>query len=164
MPNYPLTIPTAEEAIAAAAERARRHVAKQALMSAGATLIPVPGVDMLVDATVMVKMIDRINAEFCLTPQQIEKLPSTQKLIAYEAINWVGTTLAGKIVSSQLAIGLLKSVGVRMSAKQASRWMPIVGQAVAVAVGYSALRYFGVAHIKDCERIARQVQYLLSQK
>ena len=164
MTNYPLTIPTAEEAIAAAAERARRHVAKQALMSAGATLIPVPGFDMLVDVTVMVKMFDRINAEFCLTPQQIEKLPSTQKLIAYEAINWVGTTLAGKIVSSQLAIGLLKSVGVRMSAKQASRWMPIVGQAAAVAVGYSALRYLGLAHIKDCERIARQVQYLLSQK
>ena len=164
MTNYPLTIPTAEEAIAAAAERARRHVAKQALMSAGATLIPVLGVDMLVDVTVMVKMIDRINAEFCLTPQQIEKLPSTQKLIAYEAINWVGTTLAGKIVSSQLAIGLLKSVGVRMSVKQASRWMPIVGQAAAVAVGYSALRYLGLAHIKDCERIARQVQYLLSQK
>ena len=65
MTNYPLTIPTAEEAIAAAAERARRHIAKQALMSAGATLIPVPGVDMLVDVTVMVKMIDRINAEFC---------------------------------------------------------------------------------------------------
>ena len=51
-----------------------------------------------------------------------------------------------------------------MSAKQASRWMPIVGQAAAVAVGYSALRYLGLAHIRDCERIARQVRYLLSKK
>ena len=164
MADYPLSIPTADEAIAAAAERARRHVARQALVSAGATLIPVPGVDMLVDVTVMVKMIDHINAEFSLTPEQIEQLPSTQKLIAYEAINWVGTALAGKIVPSQLAIGLLKSVGVKMSAKQASRWMPIVGQAAAVAVGYSALRYLGLAHIRDCERIARQVRYLLSKK
>ena len=161
MVNYLPTIPTSEEAVAAASERARRHVARQALLSAGATLVPVPGVDMLVDVSVMIKMIDHINKEFGLTPEQIARLSGSERVLAYEAITWAGTLLAGKVVTSQLAVSVLKTVGVRMSAKQAARWMPVVGQATAAALGYAALKYLGEAHIRDCERIARQIIYRL---
>ena len=56
-----------------------------------------------------------------------------------------------------MAVTLLKSVGVKVSSKQVARWVPLVGQATAAALGYAALRYLGQAHIKDCERVAREV-------
>ena len=157
MPDFLPMIPTDDDTIRAAAWRSQRHVARQALLSAGATFVSIPGVDMLVDISVMIKMLDRINQEFGLTPEQIDKLPSQERLMVYEAINWVGTVLAGKIVSSQMAVTLLKSVGVKVSSKQVARWVPLVGQATAAALGYAALRYLGQAHIKDCERVAREV-------
>ena len=150
-------IPTDEDKIRAAAWRARRHVDRQALMSAGATFVPIPGVDMLVDVSVMIKMIDRINQEFGLTPEQIERLPSQKRILAYQAISWAGTVLAGKVISVQLAISVLKTVGIKLGSKQAARWVPIVGQVSAAALGFTALRYLGREHIKDCEKIAREV-------
>ena len=135
-----LTIPTNEERILAAVERAKRHVARQALLSAGTTFVPIPGVDMLLDVTVLIKMMEQINQEFGLTPSQIDQLPTAQKVMVYEAINWVGVLLAGKVISAPLATTVLKSVGVKMSSKQAARWVPLVGQATAAALGYGALR------------------------
>ena len=156
--NVPLpVIPTDEDKIRAAVWRAKRHVDRQALMSAGATFVPIPGVDMLVDVSVMIKMIDRINQEFGLTPEQIERLPSQKRILAYQAISWAGTVLAGKVITAQLAISVLKTVGIKLGSKQAARWVPIVGQVSAAALGFTALRYLGREHIKDCEKIAREV-------
>lgn len=164
MKGLSISIPTNEQRIAAAVVRAKQHVARQALLSAGTTFIPIPGVDMLMDVTVLIKMMEQINQEFGLTPEQIEKLPSTQKIVVYEAINWVGVALAGKIISVPLATSVLKSVGAKVSVKQASRWAPIVGQATAAAIGYGALRYLGQKHIDDCAKVARQVICLLEHK
>ena len=156
------TIPNDEDKIQAAIWRAKRHVDRQALMSAGATFVPIPGVDMLVDVSVMIKMIDHINREFGLTPEQIDRLPSLKKIIAYQAISWAGTVLAGKVITAQVAISVLKSIGIKLGSKQAARWVPIVGQVSAAALGYTALRYLGREHIKDCEKIAREVILRLS--
>ena len=48
-----------------------------------------------------------------------------------------------------------------MGTKQGARWVPIVGQVSAAALGYTALRYLGREHIKDCEKIAREVSLRL---
>ncbi len=159
--NLPL-IPTNEDRIRAAVLRARRHVDRQALMSAGATFVPIPGVDMLVDVSVMIKMVDHINWEFGLTPEQIDRLPSQRRILAYQAISWAGTVLAGKVITAQLAISVLKSVGIKLGSKQAAKWVPVVGQISAAALGFTALRYLGREHIKDCEKIAREVILRLS--
>ena len=162
--NVPLpVIPTDEDKIQAAVWRAKRHVDRQALMSAGATFVPIPGVDMLVDVSVMIKMIDHINREFGLTPEQIERLPSQKRIIAYQAISWAGTVLAGKVITAQVAISVLKTVGIKLGGKQAARWVPVVGQLSAAALGYTALRYLGRQHIEDCEEIARAGSFRLGQ-
>ena len=102
-------------------------------------------------------MIDHINREFGLTPEQIERLPSQKRIIAYQAISWAGTVLAGKVITAQVAISVLKTVGIKLGGKQAARWVPVVGQLSAAALGYTALRYLGRQHIEDCEKIAREV-------
>ena len=156
-----LSIPSSEDAIAQAKFRASKMVNRQALFSAGMTLVPIPGLDMAVDVTVMIKMIDSINREFGLTPTQIIQLRTQERLITFEAIHWVGAVLIGKIITSELAIGVLKSLGVKMASKQMARWVPIVGQVSAATIGFAAMKYLGHQHIADCEAVARRVIHQL---
>ena len=66
--------PPAETALDAAARRARRLLHKRALVAAAAGVVPVPGLDWAVDAALLSRLLPRINAEFGLTPEQIEGL------------------------------------------------------------------------------------------
>ena len=87
MPKDELSIPSTEDAIAEAKFRSAKLVNRQALFSAGMTLVPIPGLDMAVDVTVMIKMIDSINREFGLTPAQMMQLKTPERLAAFEAIH-----------------------------------------------------------------------------
>ena len=140
--------------IEAATGRARKRVTKRALLSAGAAVVPVPGLDIAVDLGVMVAMIDEINAEFGLTPAQLEQLSPESKLLAYKAITVVGASLAGKLITKELVITMMKTVGVRLTAKQAARWVPVAGQAVAASISFGALKYLGNRHVEECARVA----------
>jgi hypothetical protein len=48
---------------------------RRALTGAAASAVPLPGVDWLVDAALLSKLMPAISAEFGLTPQQLERLP-----------------------------------------------------------------------------------------
>jgi len=52
-------------------------------------------------------------------------------------------------------------VGLRLSVKQATKYIPLAGQAVSALVGYSAIRYLGESHIRDCVEVARSAQLML---
>ena len=56
---------------------------------------------------------------------------------------------------------MAQKAGMRMTAKQATKYVPIAGQAVSAIMGYTALRYLGEEHIKDCVRVAQAAQLAL---
>ena len=163
MPRNELSIPSTEDAIASAKIRARKIVNKQALFSAGASLVPVPGLDVAVDLGVMIRMIDSINQEFGLSHEQLLLLRTRERLATFEAIHWVGTVLVGKVITSELALSVLKSLGTKLAGKQLGRWIPIVGQVTSAGIGFAALRYLGYQHIADCEAVSRKVVHLLQR-
>lgn len=61
--------------------------------------------------------------------------------------------MIGKLVTKEIAIEVLKTVGVRMTAKQVGKYVPVAGQALSVALGFAAMKYVGHQHIKDCRRV-----------
>ncbi len=48
----------------------------------------------------------------------------------------------------------------RLSTKQAAKFIPLAGQIVSAVVGYAAIRYFGEEHMKDCIRVAKQAELM----
>jgi len=52
-------------------------------------------------------------------------------------------------------------VGVRMTAKQAAKYVPIAGQAISAALGYATLRYLGEQHLRDCVQVVKDAQLAL---
>ena len=56
---------------------------------------------------------------------------------------------------------MAQAAGKRLTIKQAAKYVPLAGQAVAAVMGYTALRYLGEEHIKDCVRVAQAAQLAL---
>jgi uncharacterized protein (DUF697 family) len=144
-----------------AIRRSRRLIGRKALIAAAASAVPLPGVDWAADAALLSRLVPQISAEFGLSPTQIGRLaPHTQERIQ-KAVNTVGALLVGRLVTRDLLIALAKHAGLRLTAKQATKYVPLAGQAVSAMLGYAALRTLGEHHIKDCVQVAVAAQHLL---
>lgn len=128
----------------------RRLLNRRALVAAAASAVPVPGLDWAVDAALLSKLVPEINRQFGLTPEQLDKLPHHKREQAQKAIGAIGSMLVGKFITRDLVLRFAGKVGMRMTAKQAARYVPLAGQVVSALVGYTAIRYLGDAHIRDC--------------
>jgi uncharacterized protein (DUF697 family) len=155
--DLPPPVPGTPTAIEAVARHCRRQVTKRALFAAGVAAVPVPGLDWLTDVAVLVKLLGEINAAFGLTPAQIERLAPDRRLVVYKAISAGGGLLVGRVVTQQLVLNVLKLVGVRLSAQQAAKYVPIAGQAVSAALTFSALKLVCEQHIRQCMAVAQQL-------
>jgi uncharacterized protein (DUF697 family) len=144
----------------AARARARKLIKRRALVAAAAGAVPLPGLDWAVDAALLSKLIPQINEEFGLAPQQIAKLPAHQRERVQTAIALVGGALFGKLITKNLILRTMKAVGVRLTAAQAAKFVPLAGQAASAALNFAALRWLGEQHIKDCLRVAQEVKLL----
>jgi hypothetical protein len=131
----------------------RRLLNRRALAGAAASAVPIPGLDWAVDAALLSRLLPEINAQFGLTPGQLDRLPRHQRDQVHKAVSVVGSMVIGKVVTRDLVLRLARTIGMRMTGKQAARYVPIAGQAVAALMGYAALRYLGEEHIKDCVQV-----------
>ena len=150
-------VPDTPEQIEAVARQCRRMVNRRALVGAGVALVPVPGVDWVTDIGILMKLIPAINRAFGLTPEQVERLAPDRRLVVYKAISAGGSLLVGRLVTRELVMQVLKLVGVRLSAQQAAKYVPLAGQAVSAMLTFSALKYVCEQHIRQCMAVARQL-------
>ena len=141
-------------AVTTAVLRSRQLLHRRALVAAAASVLPVPGLDWAVDAALLSRLIPRISAEFGLMPDQLDNLTPHEREKVQKAVALVGSVLIGKFITRDLVLKAAQTVGMRLSASQAARYVPLAGQAVSAIVGYSAIRYLGEQHLKDCVRVA----------
>ncbi|WP_332777795.1 hypothetical protein [Polaromonas sp.] len=144
-----------DAALVAAVKRSRKLLNRRAMVAAVASAVPVPGLDWAVDAALLSRLIPEINAEFGLTPEQLDRLTPNKREQIQKAVAMVGSVLIGKFISRDLVIKAASTIGVRLTSKQAAKFVPLAGQAISAAVGYAAIRYFGEEHIRDCVRVAQ---------
>ncbi len=145
----------------AAVERCRQKLHRRALMAAAAGSLPIPGLDWMVDAALLAKLIPEINAEFGLTPAQINRLEPHLREQVQKAVAMVGSLLIGKFITRDIVLRMAQTVGLRLSTQQAAKYVPLAGQAVSAMLAYTAIRYLGEEHLKDCVRVAKAIQLSL---
>ncbi|HET8745576.1 MAG TPA: hypothetical protein VFM98_08220 [Ramlibacter sp.] len=150
-----------DPALLQAVRRARKLLNRRALAGAAASAVPVPGLDWLVDAAVLSKLIPAINEEFGLTPEQLERLPQRKREQVEKAVSVVGSMVIGKFITRDLVIRAAAAMGRRLTVKQAAKYVPIAGQALSALIGYAAIRYLGEEHIRDCVQVCRQARLQL---
>ncbi|SDE25241.1 protein of unknown function [Massilia sp. PDC64] len=150
-------LPVSSEDIERVRERCRGLVRKRAAISAGVSVIPVPGVDIVADLSSFAVMVEEINQAFGLSPEQIERLQPRMRIAVYQAVAAIGSTLVGKIVTKELVLKLLQKSGAKLAAKSAAKIVPLAGQVASAAIGFALFRQMGYQHVEACTRVAREV-------
>lgn len=136
----------------------RRRVNQRALLAAGVAIVPVPGLDWLADVSVLMKLIPEINRAFGLSPDQVARLSPDRRVVVYKALSAGGSLLVGRIVTRALVLRVMRLVGVRLTAQQVAKFVPIAGQAVSAALTFTALRYVCEQHIQQCIAVSEQLR------
>jgi hypothetical protein len=144
-----------------AIRRSRRLLTHKALIGAAASAVPLPGLDWATDAALLSRLVPQISAEFGLSPTQLGKLDPHRREGVQKAAAAIGAVLVGKLVTREMLLMLAKQAGIRLTAQQAAKYVPLAGQAVSALLGYAALRTLGEQHIKDCVRVSIAAQHLL---
>jgi hypothetical protein len=154
-----LRLPRTRAELDDAIARSRAMVTRRALVSAGAVLVPVPipGLDIAADVALLTQLIPAINREFGLTPEQIEGFDPATKVLVYKAIVAFGGAMVGRLITRELVMQALVQVGMRVTTKTAARLVPVAGQAVSAGLSYSAMRFVGRAHVRDCARVVEAI-------
>ena len=150
-------LPVSSEDIERVRDRCRAIVRKRAAISAGVSVIPLPGVDVVADLSSFAVMVEEINKAFGLSPDQIDRLQPRMRVAAYQAVAALGGTLVGKIVTKELVLKLLQKSGAKLAAKSAAKIVPLAGQVASAAIGFALFRQMGYQHIDACIRVAREV-------
>lgn len=153
----PALLPEHHRDVQAIAHRCRRLVTQRAMVSATAAVVPVPGLDLMVDVGVLTRMLEEINQAFGLTPMQIELLERERRSSVYRAIRALDSSAVGRAVTREVLALAVKQVAQRVAVKSAARYVPLAGQAVAAGLSFAALKYLGERHIADCVAVANRV-------
>lgn len=150
-------LPVSSEDIERVRERCRGLVRKRAAISAGVSVIPVPGVDIVADLSSFAVMVEEINQAFGLSPEQIDRLQPRMRIAVYQAVAAIGGTLVGKLVTKELVLKVLQKSGAKLAAKSAAKIVPLAGQVASAAIGFALFRQMGYQHVEACTRVARDV-------
>jgi uncharacterized protein (DUF697 family) len=150
-------LPMSSGEIDRARERCRALVRKRAAIAAGISAVPIPGIDMVSDLASFASMVEDINQDFGLTPAQIEAMQPHMRVVTYQAMAALGSTLVGKIVTKELVLKLLQKSGAKLAAKSATKIVPLAGQIASAAIGFALFRQMGYQHVEACARVAQEV-------
>jgi hypothetical protein len=128
----------------------RRLVLRRAAMSAGVSALPIPGLDIAADLSFLANVINDINVEFGLSPDQIMRLQPQMRLVVYEMMVGMGGVLIGKVVTREVVAQLLKRSGLKMLARYTAKIVPIAGQIASATIGFATFRAVANQHIDAC--------------
>ena len=150
-------VPATAGDIAQLRARCRALVRRRAMLSAGVSALPIPGLDVLSDLQLFAMLIDDVNREFGLTAEQVERLHPRFRLLVYEAAAGVGGMLVGKLVTRDLVLRLIRRSGVKALARQSAKLVPLAGQLASAAIGFAVFRQIGYQHVEACAAVAAEL-------
>lgn len=129
-------------------------VKKQAKLSAGVAIIPVPMLDIAVDAGLLTKLLPEISARFGLEEKSEQSTTSSN----FEQYKDRAVEFAGLVATRSIAKKTFQGFGSRIIAKQVTKFVPFGGQLVAGTIGYLMFKKIADDHIDKCYQTAKKLQ------
>jgi uncharacterized protein (DUF697 family) len=133
-------------------------IRRRALLSATASFVPIPGAGLITDTAVLVSLIDDINEKFGLDKQAIKELSPAKKALAYQLMTRAGGMLAARLSTSHLLGLILQRAGLRLGIVEATRYAPIIGQALSAGIAYFILTRISRQHVEQCMQLAAELR------
>jgi len=129
-----------------------KYVAIAAAASAANAINPIPGADIAVDLSILVKLFAEIREAYGLSDDFLGKLKQSAIPIV--------SRLANNVVQYAAKEGillLLKSSLGRQTVKMSAKYIPFIGQAIAASLGYAITSNVGNSYLDNCHDLAKQI-------
>ncbi len=131
-------------------------ISRYAAVSAANGLNPIPGLDVSVDVGLLLKMSVDIQKIYGLDEAQMSYSASlmsgnNRKLLVAKALQF-----GSKFVGKEAILLLLKKAGIAVASKSFSKWIPLVGAAIAAGIGYKLTSSMGEDMLNEAEQIAKE--------
>lgn len=146
-------IPQTETELRRTVRECRRLATQAGLKSAAIGALPIPLLDAAVDVRIVAKLISRINEKFGLAEDQIETYTESLQLAVFDLIKRSGAQFAGRLMTTDLIVPVLRKAGIRLAAKQGAKYVPLLGTAIAAGVSFGAVKLLAHLHIKECAQV-----------
>ncbi|MHB8109887.1 MAG: hypothetical protein ACYDHW_07630 [Syntrophorhabdaceae bacterium] len=128
---------------------------KRALISAAASIVPLPFTDIATDIMVLRDVIPRITRQFGLAKEQIDRYDPQIAIMIYEVAKELGSKIIGRYLTKEVILYILKKMGIRsLTTKQVAHYIPLIGQAVSAGISYTGMTIIIRHHIKECYEVA----------
>jgi len=150
---FPVTI----DELNAVREECLRMSKNRALLSAAASVVPLPLTDVVADVVLLQQIIPEISTKFGLSKEQIDEYNPQLAILIYDIAKKIGSNMIGQYVTRTLITKMLKKMGLKLTARQAAKYVPFLGQAVSAGISFAAMRYIIHSHINKCYEVARNV-------
>ena len=136
-------------------DECRSLVTNRALMSAGAAVVPIPGMDLVTDIGLLTTLLPQISERFDLDHAQVEKMDPHLAQQVFVMASSMGNTMIGRMVTKRVVTMLLRRIGARLAVGSVAKFVPFAGSALAASISFGAMKLVGNAHIEDCYKTAR---------
>lgn len=132
-------------------EACEKQVYKYSALSAANGLNPIPGADIAVDVSIIIKLFKEIRDSYGVGNEDMQIKQTLMPQIS---------SLANKILNFGTKKGvllLLETYAKQETVKIASKYIPLVGQAIASTLGFAITKTAGMSYLDDCHNVAEAI-------
>lgn len=133
-------------------------ITKRAYFSAGAAIIPVPFLDVVIDVGILSQLIHEVNARFGLAPEQVSVFDYQTKQVHWNELRKRGIEFSGLVVARTAVKKSINNFAAKLITKQVTKFIPLGGQIIAASLGYFVMKKVAEAHVEECYRTAKSIQ------
>ena len=149
-------------------EQVRREclelVKQRAYVSAGAAVVPVPFMDVIIDAGMLSQLIPDISARFGLAEARLNAVNLQAREIHWQEIRSRALEFMGLVATRTVLRKSIQGTIGKIVSKQITKFIPLGGQIVAASLGYVVLKKVANDHVDECYRLASRIQQKQAQQ
>ncbi len=133
-------------------------VKKRAYLSAGASAVPIPLLDIAVDAGLLSQLLPEISVKFGLAEEQMAVYNPETHEVDWKVVGSRGIAFAGLVASRGVTRMTIQGMGTRILSRQVIKFIPLGGTIIAASMGYFVFKKIATSHIDDCYKTAKRLQ------
>jgi len=148
---------TSQAELDAVRKKCRKLVTGRSFAAGASSAVPGAVVGVAADVGLLMEMLPRINREFGLSAEQIDELDEQLRQQVFVLIGNAGASMIGRAITKEMVMVVIKGVGLRVTAKSAASYVPLIGSGISALLGFGMMKLVGHQHIEDCYRVVRQM-------
>lgn len=133
-------------------------VKSRAKISAGMATLPVPFLDVAVDATLLTKLLPEISERFGLIEKKSDAANLNNKDDRFNSFKNSLLSFGGLIATRGIVKKTFQGFGGRIISKQVNKYVPLGGTMVAATMSYMIFKKIAFNHIDECYTLAKRLQ------